>query len=39
MKMKNYQQWLDIKLVVCSYTSWLTDGPAGYAEALQVIYD
>jgi hypothetical protein len=30
---------LDIKLVVCSGTSWLTDGPAGYAEALQVIYD
>jgi hypothetical protein len=28
---------LDIKLVVCSGTSWLTDGPAGYAEALQVM--
>jgi hypothetical protein len=30
---------LDIKLIVCSGTSWMTDGPAGYAEALQVIYD
>ena len=30
---------LDIKLIVSSGTSWMTDGPAGYAEALQVIYD
>ena len=30
---------MNIKLAVCSDTSWLTDGPAGYAEALQVIYD
>ena len=28
-----------IKLIVSSGMSWLTDGPAGYAEALQVIYD
>jgi hypothetical protein len=30
---------LEIKLIVSSGTSWLTDGPAGYAEAQQVIYD
>ena len=30
---------LDIKLAVCSGTSWLTDRPAGNADALQVIYD
>ena len=30
---------LEITLAVCSGTSWLTDGPAGYAESLQVIYD
>ena len=30
---------LNIKLKVCSGTSWLTDGPAGYADALQVIFD
>jgi hypothetical protein len=30
---------LEIKLIISSGTSWLTDGPAGYAEAQQVIPD
>ena len=30
---------VNIKLGVCSGTSWLNDGPAGYTEAMQVIYD
>ena len=30
---------IEIKLVISSGTSWLTDGPAGYADSLQVMYD
>ena len=30
---------LEIKLVVPSGTSWLTDGPSGYVDSMQVIYD
>ena len=30
---------MEIKLVIGSGTSWLTDGAAGYADSLQVIYD
>jgi hypothetical protein len=30
---------LEIKLIISSGTSWLTDSPAGYAKAQQVIYD
>jgi hypothetical protein len=30
---------MEIKLIVCSGTSWLTDGPAGYAESMQVWHD
>ena len=30
---------LDITLVVSSGTSWLNDGPSGYTESMQVIYD
>jgi hypothetical protein len=30
---------IKIKLVISSGISWLTDGPAGYADSLQVMYD
>jgi hypothetical protein len=30
---------IEIKLIISSGTSWLTDGPAGYAEGQQVMYD
>ena len=30
---------LDITLVVSSGTSWLNDGPGGYVDSMQVIYD
>ena len=30
---------MEVKLIVGSGTSWLTDGPAGYAEGMQVWYD
>ena len=30
---------LDITLIVSSGTSWLNDGPSGYTESMQVIYD
>jgi hypothetical protein len=30
---------IEIKLVIGSGTSWLSDGAAGYADSLQVIYD
>ena len=30
---------MEIKLVVASGTSWLTDGASGYVDSMQVIYD
>jgi hypothetical protein len=33
------REGIEIKLIISSGTSCLTDGPAGYAEAQQVIYD
>ena len=30
---------MEIKLVIASGTSWLTDGPSGYVDSMQVIYD
>ena len=30
---------LDITLIVSSGTSWLNDGPGGYVDSMQVIYD
>jgi hypothetical protein len=33
------QEGIEIKLIISSGTSWLTDGPAGYADGLQVMYD
>ena len=29
---------IEIKLTVASGTSWLTDGPAGYIDSMQVIF-
>ena len=34
-----FQAVLDIKLLVACGTSWLKDGPAGYTEAMQMIFD
>ena len=30
---------IEIKLAVASGTSWLTDGPAGYIDSMQLIFD
>ena len=34
-----HKERIEIKLAIASGTSWLTDGPAGYIDSMQVIFD